>query len=355
MCRSPIILPNGCEVACRGCDRCRYNRVKDWVGRCIAESKTAVATHAITFTYGRDSAGRERHERTAVLTYSDMQDYFKRLRYHGYPVRYFITGEYGKTKGRAHWHGILFFQEKVPPHVLHENFNDDLWPHGHQHWDTASTRAVKYVCKYIHKDVDDANAQSKLTMSKMPALGGVYFRQLAARYVAEGLAPKGPFYRFPEARKPDGKPTEFYMRGATARDFAEAYVLEWYRKRPGQHIPPSEFIEGWLDKQVPEWRSSEKVFKLAEAAKARSLLVVAEERKRFVDEHNRHYFGRNMRGFYNAQWRPEYEQEEESEAYGNSILAAIDGTNPEFWRSYYKEADELADRIRSCGFGGDAY
>lgn len=336
MCRTPITLPNGIQAACRGCDRCRYNRVKDWVGRCIAESKTSVGTYAVTLTYGRDHNGRENHERAAVLTYSDVQDYMKRLRWHGFPLRYFMTGEYGSLKGRAHWHGILFFQEKIPPHVIRERFNDDLWPHGHQMWDEPSIQAVKYVCKYIQKGVDDKEAQSKLTMSKIPAIGGKYFRNLARRYVAKGLAPQGPFYRFPEAKKPDGSPTEFYMRGVTQSDFCRAFVTEWYDQRPGQHIPASPFIEEWLDKQTDPWRSSEKLFQLEAAVTEREHLRQSEERERFIREHNLHYFGRSMQGFYNSHWSAQNEPEEqESEAYGSEILQAIDGSSPDQWRKIY--------------------
>ena len=125
MCISPNTLSDGTQVACRNCWQCRADRINDWVGRCIAESKTAVASHAITLTYGRvhlstenDAYGDAEHPRAAVLTYSDVQKYFKLLRRHGYPLRYFAVGEYGSLKGRAHWHIIAFWQDKAPPHEL---------------------------------------------------------------------------------------------------------------------------------------------------------------------------------------------------------------------------------------------
>ena len=319
MCVTPITLDNGQQVACRNCNRCRDNRIKDWVGRCIGETKTAVAAHAVTLTYGRDAEGRERHERTAVLTYSDVQKYFKRLRKAGYPVRYFLCGEYGETKGRAHWHVILFWQKRVPPHIIGERWWDDFWPHGHQMWDHAGERAVRYVCTYILKDIGGAASQAKLVMSKEPAIGGHYFRQLAKRYVEQGVAPQGPFYKHPECKKRDGKPRVFYMTGVTADQFRAAYVTAYYEAHPGEHLKASDFVEEWLDRQVPEWRMPEKIVALEAAAREREALRESEERERYRKQHNEHYFGKNNRGLYNPDWRPWDEPEKEqgeSEAYG---------------------------------------
>lgn len=319
MCVTPILLPTGQTVACRNCNRCRDNRIKDWIGRCIAESRTAVATHSITLTYAplvRGGVKIDRHERTAVLTYSDVQKFLKILRTSGYPVRFLICGEFGKRKGRAHWHGILFWQRKAPEWaVLEKNFNHSSWPHGHMFWEEPSYKAVGYVCKYVQKDVGDEQAQGKLTMSKEPAIGGLYFRDLARRYVEQGIAPQAPFYRFPEAKKKNGQPVEFYMSGVTADQFREAYVLAFYDRYPGRHLPNSEFVEEWLDKQVPEWRSSEKLAKLEKEAerlkKIRALNERAEEQARYRAWHNKYYFGANMAGFYDTNWRPEHEREDQ--------------------------------------------
>lgn len=347
MCVSPSLLPNGVTVACRKCKRCRDNYVKDWVGRCIAESRTAVKTTSVTLTYGPDASGRKKHERTAVLTYSDVQKYFKSLREAGYPLRFLVAGEFGSLRGRAHWHGIFFWQQKVPPYELRRNFNDNFWKHGFQFVDEPSYKAVKYVCKYVQKDQGDEAAQGKLTMSKNPAIGGIYFRQLAQRFVNQGVAPQSPFYRFPEAKKQDGTPVEFYMSGVTADQFREAYVLAFYEKFPGRHLPNSDFVEEWLDKQVPEWRSSEKLAKLEGIAAKRELLRYSEERRRFVEEHNRYYFGKNMRGMWDTNWRPEDEREDQEETTQGGTAGASG-----YIKELYRELDErdraqkLADSAR---------
>lgn len=315
MCRSPIQLPTGQMASCRNCDRCKYNRVKDWIGRCIAESQTSVAAYAVTLTYsplcecGKCTHGPEgwsstctceggptgrvdRHERTAILTYSDIQKYLKRLRVHGYDVRYIVAGEYGKKKARTHWHLILFFQNKVPPVVLRPTFHwDEFWPHGHQLWDKADNlSAVRYVCKYITKDVADKSSKIKFNMSKVPAIGEHYFNKLASDMVKQGLAPLGPHYSFADARMEDGKPYKFYMRGEAANKFVAAWVAEWHAQRPGVHMPVSAYLEEWLDKQVEDWRAGETVAKLEEAAKLRLAMAESLARAEFVRSYNEYYF-----------------------------------------------------------------
>jgi hypothetical protein len=290
MCINPILLPNGEVVACRNCWQCTASKVDDWVGRCIAESKSAQRTFSVTLTYGRDKAGNVDHHRAAVLTYSDVQKYFKRLRESGYIVRYFAVGEYGKEKGRAHWHLILFFYNNqsiiekrieqnrtskkkrpvpngcVPEHEISERdregrleevrFSEKHWQHGWACWEElidgyemSAARAVKYVCKYLQKDLEDMEKQGHLAMSKKPPLGAAYFRSLAKSYVAKGLAPQDGYYRIPGCDKPNGGEYKFRLRGRSLELFIEAFVAEWAAVHGERPLPSSEMVEEWLDEQ----------------------------------------------------------------------------------------------------------
>ena len=205
MCKAPNTLADGTQVACRRCSLCIDRAINDWVGRNIAESKTAVGCNAVTLTYGRNSAGDADHASAVILTYSDVQKYLKLLRRHGYPVRYHVTGEYGTLKGRAHWHIMLYWLEQVPEHVLEQNFMEPHWGHGWSFWTEPSFHAIRYNCKYIMKDNADGR-QGHLAMSKKPPLGTQYFRELAEEYVRQGLAPQTQEYKIAgvERLKRDG-------------------------------------------------------------------------------------------------------------------------------------------------------
>lgn len=268
MCINPTLLPNGVLRYCRQCWQCAGNRINDWVGRCIAESRTAAATSSVTLTYRPEPGERrasdppeaflegarigstDRNLKAQFLTYSDVQRFFKRLRNSGYRFRYIVVGEYGKLKGRAHWHAVIFWEGAVPPHELRTHFNETHWWAGHSYWDDSSEAALRYCVKYIQKDRGDRAAQGEFHMSKYPPLGSAYFAELAGRYVDQGLAPQDASYSFGDVRKKkSGKPVLFWLRGASRNVFLQSFLDQWAARRGG-HPPPSPFLEEWCDRQA---------------------------------------------------------------------------------------------------------
>ena len=195
MCQTPNRIPEVGFVACHRCWQCRENAINDWAGRCIAESKHSVACHAVTLTYGRDQEDNQFHERAAVLTYSDVQLFWKRLRKHKFPMRYFITGEYGSEKGRTHWHGLIFWKDRVPDIKLNRRLPFDMWGNGWAYWEKPTYKSVRYVCKYIQKDIGDDFRQGHLAMSKKPPIGDQFFKALAVQYASAGKAPTDRYSR----------------------------------------------------------------------------------------------------------------------------------------------------------------
>lgn len=253
MCTAPGLLNSGQLVGCRKCWQCKERRVNDWAGRCIAEGKTAIASNSLCLTYGRDKSelryGAVDHERAAVLTYTDVQKYLKLLRYHKYPLRYLVAGEYGSEKGRSHWHLLIFWTSRRKPEFRIDVREDTAhWPHGFGHWDELTHRSVFYACKYLQKDTNDDDKQGHLSMSKQPPLGDTYFKQLAMRYVDAMLAPQDLLYSFAGVNNKMGERKQFYMSPATARNFVAEYNTLWARHHPGVHQPSSELVEVYTDR-----------------------------------------------------------------------------------------------------------
>lgn len=252
MCLAPSISPDGFSFGCRKCWQCKQRKINDWVGRCIAESKTAIATHSLTLTYGRNKDGQTDHHNAAVLTYSDVQKFFKKLRRAGYNVRYFAVGEYGSMKGRAHWHILIFWGSTPPPEIeLNKRFEFPYWDNGYSFFEKPTTASIKYVCKYIQKDFDDLGWQGHLAMSKKPPLGADYFIALARNYVEQGLSPRDCFYSFPDV-KYKGEKTQFLMSGATKTLFLNEFVAYWKEYYGNDLFPNSELVEDYLDSITPE-------------------------------------------------------------------------------------------------------
>lgn len=257
MCSAPLTLEDGQQIACRKCWQCLERRIDDWVGRNIAESRFAKGAHSMTLTYGPDEHGNEDHPRAKWLTYSDVQKFLKQLRFDGFPVRYFVAGEYGSRNGRAHWHIITYWQDRVPdfrPEDMRNSFfRWPAWKHGFTFVDDIHQHSVRYACKYVQKDSGE-EGQGALRMSKKPLLGAEYLREKARQLVEQRLAPRDPWYQFPDVMRTDKsgrrRPVRFRLANAALDYFMNEYVRQWAEAYPGVLSPYTEFFEEWLDKQA---------------------------------------------------------------------------------------------------------
>lgn len=250
MCVNPVKLPNGQEVACHKCWQCVKRKIDDWTGRCIAEGQTAIGCNSVTLTYGRDRHyDAVDHVRAAVLTYSDVQKYLRAWRDEGFPVRYFVVGEYGSMKGRAHWHILLFWQDRIPERKLESMIECPMWEHGHSLWKRGTPESLAYVTKYIAKEVIEEDRQYHQSLSKYPPLGDRYFRQLAEQFVSQRLAPQDWFYSFGHVRDRSGKIKKFVIQGKSRENFMR-YFRDGWNERYGDQAPNSEILEAFEDAEA---------------------------------------------------------------------------------------------------------
>ncbi|KKB09517.1 hypothetical protein VE26_06320 [Devosia chinhatensis] len=233
----------------------------------------------INLTYGRNSAGDVLHERSVLLTYSDVQKFLKLLRRHGYPVRYFVTGEYGSDKGRAHWHLILFWQDKVPDFAGWDQYGEWLtrasdeqrfnwvrvdenkravmdpqtgepswlWPHGFAFVQPVTQQTIQYVCYYVLKELDHEGRQYHCAQSKKPPLGMAYFEQLAERMVEAEIAPQSPEYKFPgvtRRKKAGGREViPFWLKDRPLEMFLDHFIATWAERNGDQKRPASPLVD----------------------------------------------------------------------------------------------------------------
>lgn len=284
MCVTPVILEGIGPVACRRCWQCKSNRINDWIGRCVAEQRTAKHTLFGTLTYGADDlyASVEDNLDAKMLTRSHIATWLKRLRtaMGGSRVRFFITGEYGSRKGRAHWH-VLLFCEQLPPNLrfgeryIHwakepalrpgrqtkaKSRGRKLWDHGWSYWEEATPGGAAYCCKYLLKDGDVE--QNEVMLSTMPPLGHDYFVGLAAQHVNMRLSPQSLLYSFGDILGSDGKPRRYMLRGRAAYNYLNAFVDLWRAEHGNDNWPWSRLVDAHMEQRrksdlrkasLPDW------------------------------------------------------------------------------------------------------
>lgn len=276
---------DGFQIGCRKCWQCRAKRVNDLIGRGIAESRYHKKTLSLTLTYG----GGDTLE-SSILTYPDVQKFMKRVRKKYGVVRFLCAGEYGSETGRAHWHVILFFENKYPklvqPNLIKEcvlklnpsgtllkltekmcldhDFMNKLWPQGYMHVQEAEYASMRYALKYALKEEVEGErvAVRALGFSKQPPLGDKYFRELAIKHVEASLAPQTYEYSFDDFDK-SGKRRIYFIQGKSRENYIRYFLEEWAEHKPTQPVPASDIIDGHLDR---EYRKTEEYIEAKEKA-----------------------------------------------------------------------------------------
>lgn len=161
LCKRPIYIYKVKIVyGCGKCLACRIKQKRIWVARMLAEKAVYQDnTLVTTLTYDDINLPKNKYgEKT--LSILDYQKFIKRLRKQtdkmGIKFKYFIVGEYG-TKGteRPHYHCIFF---GLSPD--HTELVKRAWGLGLIHFDTNSTKAIKYVAGYVTKKMVDVRQSS---------------------------------------------------------------------------------------------------------------------------------------------------------------------------------------------------
>lgn len=238
------------EGSCGVCRQCRERRVDDFVGRMMCEAATSDHVAFLTLTYApRDDLADK------VITPKHFQDFVRKLRRRDQTnlYRYFVAGEYGDLRGRAHFHVLLFIKGRRPVWELSRRgeagrefpgerkklrellqldpgtswpdgqvrFHTREWPHGHVTCDwTPSERVMRYPCKYLLKNEPGTYWCS---MSKKPPLGHDWLMALADRNIELGVLPES-FNYYPPGT--NGKKM-YLMQGASRRDYLLRMIDAW--------------------------------------------------------------------------------------------------------------------------------
>lgn len=231
-------VPTKQMIACRQCWQCKLNYVNDFVGRGLCEASLSDWVTTLTLTYRpRDDLAEK------IITPSHFQQFIRNLRDRNYNLRYLVAGEYGKLKGRAHFHVILFGQGKRLQLPQKQYVDDpDIWLHGNVYADhTGDEKAIRYVCKYILKDNSE---QSWKSMSKYPPLGHEWFMARAERMADLGVFPRTFTYLPPGGNRD----REYLMTGTTKANFLKRTLELWLTKREIRPEQLSEWVRNAVDK-----------------------------------------------------------------------------------------------------------
>lgn len=144
---------------CGRCPQCLKQDRREWCFRMLKEFDVTRKGAFVTLTYSSDSVPTVHHSVNGVestyytLCYPDVQKFLKRLRKRfskfcpDCRLRFWCCGEYGKRKGRPHYHLLIFGLPKEYYFLIR-----DCWSLGFVYVGyNVSERTCNYVSKYVTK------------------------------------------------------------------------------------------------------------------------------------------------------------------------------------------------------------
>lgn len=147
--------PNGefLPLPCGKCIGCRTAKAKAWALRCHLELQRHSAALFTTLTYNDE-------HRAPTLRRRDLQLAIKRIRRATtQSLRFFACGEYGTTRGRPHYHAIIYgLSEEQGREVV-----DRAWqPRGYTTTLAINAARIAYTAGYTAKKITESwEAQTK--------------------------------------------------------------------------------------------------------------------------------------------------------------------------------------------------
>lgn len=159
-------------LPCGKCSCCVQNKSLEWTSRLMKEAEEWKYTYFVTLTYS-DSNLKDLNKR-------DIQLFLKRFRKAtGFEFKYYVSGEYGETTLRPHYHAIFFLNDKLDDLEFYANnlyvskLLNSTWKNGNVLVSSdVNERSIKYTIGYTLKKI----GESKITlMSK--GLGLKYLKE----------------------------------------------------------------------------------------------------------------------------------------------------------------------------------
>lgn len=161
ICSHPITIKNTrgeyIDVPCGQCLACRLNFSRDWATRIMSEARLHESNVFVTLTYDE-----EHLPENGSLVKRHVQNFMKSLRKAIVPrkVRFFMSGEYGDTFHRPHYHLIIFglgiFDNVFKEHMYDKSHNGyccrcSVWNKGNVYLGNVTVDSARYVAKYAVK------------------------------------------------------------------------------------------------------------------------------------------------------------------------------------------------------------
>lgn len=144
------------SIPCGNCLDCQKRKFRDYRMRLLYELKQYPNSIFVTLTFDNPSLSRFRDNPN-----SSIRLFLDRIRKkYGHQVRHWFVAEFGKKRGRLHYHGILFNID------IGNTELSKLWKYGNTFVGYANEATAKYIVKYLTKQDTKGIAPPRVITSK---------------------------------------------------------------------------------------------------------------------------------------------------------------------------------------------
>lgn len=200
------IVEDFIEIPCGQCLGCRLQYSREWANRCMLELEYHDSAYFVTLTYDDDNVPRSFYSdpetgeafESLTLVKRDFQLFMKRLRkrFGEDKIRFFMSGEYGSTTFRPHYHAIIFglhlddLTEFANSNLGHKYYNSqslsECWQKGYAVVAPVTWETCAYTARYVMKKLkgseavfyENFNLQPEFTlMSRKPGIAYQWYRE----------------------------------------------------------------------------------------------------------------------------------------------------------------------------------
>lgn len=231
------IYGNPVEVPCGSCVTCLRTRATWWSHRIqhdvAALDCLGIGSSFVTLTI--------ESETTPILSKSDLQKFFKRLRKRcpKYPFRYVAIGDYGENTFRPHYHCLLL---GFPPELATEVRKS--WKFGFVDVEAIASGNINYVVRYMQthtpsqrKKFADVGLQEPFSL-KSRSIGSTLFRKIEdSRYMYKCRKYKiPPYWRGKLNCPPSPSDLSRYIDVAHRNGFSSVQSYLDYKSRVAEYV-----------------------------------------------------------------------------------------------------------------------
>lgn len=145
-------------LPCGKCICCKLDRSRAWSIRIMHEAQLHDEKYFVTLDYDPAKPDSPECSGNWSLQYAHFQQFMRRLRKvsrnrSGSVLRFFVSGEYGRLRGRPHWHCILFGlrledRERMANGKYFSGSLESVWSHGRCDIGEVTPNSAAYCAGY---------------------------------------------------------------------------------------------------------------------------------------------------------------------------------------------------------------